>query len=224
MPIYIKETEGPKRTVIYTDRDGRVWVFSGGNRPWRNQNPGNLVPGDVSKRNGAIGVAGGFAIFPSYENGHVALLDSLKNKHGNKDIDKLIKTLAPPKENKTKKYIAFVRKKTGIKDNKKVKDFTPEEFEKLWKAIEQMEGWSDTKKGKITEQKPKKKIVSVKKDKKGIIEYYNIEGLGFINKAKAVNLANNGLIDAVVVYPSLGRPFLRSRPNNTTDDNLGNLV
>ena len=60
MPKYIKAEPGPRRTVIYTDSDGKKWEFSGGSRPWRNQNPGNLVPGNVSKRNGAIGKAGGF--------------------------------------------------------------------------------------------------------------------------------------------------------------------
>lgn len=222
MNKYIKAIEGPKRSVIYTDSNAKVWIFSGGSRAWRNQNPGNLVPGDISKRNGAIGVAGRFAVFPSYEKGHAALLDSLKNKHGNKDINSLMKSFAPPKENKTKKYIAFIRKKTGIKDSKKIKDFSVTEFEKLWKAIEKMEGWSDLNKGKITEQKQKKKIISVMKDENGIIRYYKIGGLGFINKAEAVKLTEAGEIDAVVVHTYLSEPFLRSRPNRNT--RLGDMA
>src|ERR1700722_4604191 len=115
MPIYIKARQGPKNSVIYTDSDGNEWIFENGNRPWRNQNPGDLVPGKVSKRNGAIGSAGGFAVFPDYQTGHAALLDSLINEHGHKDIRSLMKVYAPPKDNKTERYIRFVQKRTGVK-------------------------------------------------------------------------------------------------------------
>lgn len=84
MPKYVSTKAGPHRSVIYTDSLGKQWQFLGGNRPWRNQNPGNLVPGKVSKRNGAIGKADKFAVFPDYEAGHAALLDSLKNEHAEK--------------------------------------------------------------------------------------------------------------------------------------------
>jgi hypothetical protein len=70
-------------------------------------------------------------------------MDSLKNVHGEKDIDGLMKVYAPPSENDTKKYIAFIRKRTGVKGKKKVKDFSREEFQKLWQAIEKMEGWGN---------------------------------------------------------------------------------
>jgi hypothetical protein len=98
---YVKAKAGPKNSVIYTDADGKEWIFEGGNRPWRNQNPGDLVPGNVSKRNGAIGSAGGFAVFPNYDSGHAALLDSLKTTHGGQDIRGLMESFAPPDENDT---------------------------------------------------------------------------------------------------------------------------
>ena len=74
MKRLVKAVPGPKHSVIYTDQDGLRFHFLGGSRPWRNQNPGNWVPGKISKRNGAIGVAGGFAVFPDPEIGHTALL------------------------------------------------------------------------------------------------------------------------------------------------------
>lgn len=224
MPKYIKAEEGPKRTVIYTDTDGKLWEFSGGSRPWRNTNPGNLVVGKVSKRNGAIGKAGGFAVFSSYDIGHAALIDSLKNIHGKKNIESLMYVYAPKKDNNTKKYIAFIRKKTGVKDRKKINDFSNEEFEKLWKAIEQMEGWSSNNTGEIKELSKKGKVIEVEKNKKGVIEFLFIDIFGWISKEKAVKLAIQNKIDAVVVYPSSGKPFLRSRPNNVENDNLGNLT
>jgi hypothetical protein len=124
-PKFIKATPGPKNSVIYETDDGRKFCFSKGNWTWRNNNPGNLVPGDVSKRNGAIGKAGGFAVFPDYETGHGALIDLLKNTpYRDRDLKKLIEKYAPPKENKTARYLRFLRKETGVKDDKKVKDFT----------------------------------------------------------------------------------------------------
>jgi hypothetical protein len=137
---FIKATPHGNSGVLYETEDGEKHLQTGGTRTWRNNNPGNLVPGEISKRNNQIGKAGGFAVFPSYEIGHDALLDSLRTKHGNKSIDTLMKAYAPDHENDTKKYIKFIRSKTGITDDKKVKDFSPIEFEKLWKAIEQMEG------------------------------------------------------------------------------------
>src|ERR1035441_2846701 len=141
MPKYVKARSGPKNSVIYTDEDGNEWIFEGGNIPWRNQNPGDLKPGKVSGRNGAIGSASGFAVFPDYNAGHAALLDLLKSVYGSRDIPDLMKAFAPKYENKTEAYIKFVQKWTGVRGDKKIKDFTQSEFEKLWRAIEQMEGW-----------------------------------------------------------------------------------
>lgn len=198
-----------------------IGFFKGGSRAWRNQNPGDLRAGKVSKGNGAIGSAGGFAVFPDYESGHAALLDSLKNEHGNQDIPSLMKAYAPPSENKTKVYIRFVRKMTGVKDNKQVRAFSAVEFERLWRAIEQMEGWGKKHEGKVVPYQPKAQITAVRKDKRGVIQSYQINGYGWKSKDEAVRLTRQGKVDAVVVS-SHGSAFLRSRPNHETDDNLEN--
>lgn len=221
MAKYIKAEPGPGRSVIYTDSDGKQWKFEGGNRPWRNQNPGNLVSGKVSKRNGAIGKADRFAVFPDYETGHRALLDSLLNEHGNKDISALMNVYAPPKENQTKKYIAFIRERTGVKGNKKIRDFPPAEFEKLWQAIEKMEGWGKDE-GTITEIPKKNQVTGVVKDKKGVIQSYQIERYGWVSKDKGIELALGGKVDAVVATSPKGNQFLHARPNTQTWDNLEN--
>lgn len=220
MPKYITAQPGPKTSVIYTDSKGNQWQFEGGTRPWRNQNPGNLVPGKISQRNGAIGKAGGFAVFPSYESGHAALLDSLKNTYGNKNIDSLMEAYAPEKENKTNKYINFVRTKTGIKNNKKIKDFSDLEFEKLWRAIEKMEGWG--KEGTIKKYLPKAEITAVKKNKKGTITSYQIEAFGWVSKTTAIALTLDGKVNAVVATSPRGNKFLRTHPNSNALDNLEN--
>ena len=222
MRKYIKAEAGSGRSVIYTDTDGKQWRFEGGSRPWRNQNPGNLVPGKVSARNGAIGKADKFAVFPDYGAGHRALLDSLKNVHGEKDIVALMEVYAPKHENDTKKYIAFVRKMTGVRDSKKITNFSNDEFQKLWQAIEKMEGWG--KEGKIGFYSPKGQIQSVRKNEKGTIQSYLIEGYGWVPKAEAITLTMKGKVDAVVATSPRGNKFLRARPNFEVSDNLESKV
>ena len=217
MPRYIKAEPGPKNTVIYTDEDGNRVEFSGGDRTWRNQNPGNLVPGNVSRRNGQIGVAGGFAIFPNYETGHKALIDSLKSSHGEKDLVQMIRVYAPKHENKTAVYLRFLRKKTGVKDNRKIKDFSPAQFEKLWKAVEQMEG---RKPGKMRVLPTKKEISRIRKNKKGTIVAYFIDGLGWVSKAEGIRLCRAGQLDAVLARSRSGNPYLRTPPDAVIENNL----
>lgn len=220
-PKFIKADPGPNNTVVYQTDDGKLFEYSGGNWTWRNHNPGNLVPGLVSKRNGQIGKAGGFAVFPDYESGHSALLDTLKNTYGNKSLNQMIKNYAPPHENDTGQYLKFLQNKTGVTDNKKIKDFSAEEFEKLSQAIMQMEG---QKEGVIKEISIKKnKISRTKKDKNGIIVSYFVSNLGWLSKSQAIALCQNGKIDAVIARSSKGKLFLKSRPDRSINNNLSNL-
>lgn len=204
------------RTVIYTADDGTQIRYSGGDPAWRTNNPGNLWPGSVSKRNGAIGKFDSFVVFPDYETGHEALLDSLRTTYGQKSLEGMIGGYAPKHENKTTHYLRFLRDKTDIKDNRKIKDFTPTQFEKLWRAIETYEG---RKKGKIEDITPgrgseeKRQIIQVRKNKKGTIVAYNVEGIGWISKQRGIELASSGEIDAVVATSRSGNLFLRTRPS-----------
>ena len=220
MPRFVRAESGPKDSVIYFNDDGKLFIYSGGDRNWRNQNPGNLVPGNVSARNGAIGKAGRFAVFPTKEAGHTALLDSLKNAHGNKSLQGMIGRFSPKHENKTPRYLRFLRKQTGVKDNTKINDFTADQFEKLWRAIERYEG---SKEGTITEVPAKKQIDAVRKNKKGTITAYHVEKLGWISKPQAIQMAKEGKIDAVVATSRSGKLFLRTRPDTIVENNLDNL-
>jgi hypothetical protein len=224
-PKFIKATPGPKHSVIYETEDGRKFSYSKGNWTWRNNNPGNLVVGKVSKRNGAIGKAGGFAVFPDYETGHKTHLDCLRTTYRNHRLEDMIKGYAPPKENKTEIYLEFLRKKTGVKDDTKVKDFTDEAFEKLWQAIEQMEGLKKGTVKECTESKKeekaeKKKITGVQRNKKKTITFYRIETLGWVSKAEGIRLTLQGKVDAVVAHSRSGSPYLRTRPDKSITDNL----
>jgi len=175
-----------------------------------------MVVGKVSQRNNLIGRAGGFAVFPDYQTGHKALLDLLINEYGSWDLTKLMHKYAPPKTNNTKKYIAFIKKKTEVNETILIKDYPKEAFQKLWQAIEKMEGW---KQGTIEEYSTQGQITKVRKNKKGNIVKYLVDGLGWLNKKEAIKLASEKKIDSVVVIRK-GTTFLRSRPNIINSDNL----
>ena len=220
MSKFVKAVAGPRNSVVYTDEEGNQFKASGGARSLRNNNPGNLVTGEISKRNGQIGTAGGFAVFPDYETGHKALIDSLKNMHGDKDLKQMIRVYAPSFENDTEGYLKHLRKVTGVKGDKKIKNFTPEEFEKLIDAVEKMEG---IKKPTLTPL-PKKKVISmVRKNKKGTITAYYVEEIGWFSKEEGIQLAVDEEIDVVVAISRSGHPYLRTRPDVAIENNLENM-
>ncbi len=205
------------RSVIYTDNDGRNFRFSGGTLTWRNHNPGNAHPGHISKKNNQIGVAYELAVFPDYESGHNALLDVLKITYADSSIDEMMQSYAPPHENNTKKYIKFLQNVTGVKDNKKIKDFTPNEFEKLWKGIEKMEG---AKEGTITEIF---QITKVCTNAKGIISSLFVNE-NWISKEQCIQLAKQGLVDLEVCTSHLGNTFLRTPSSTSFQEKLDSII
>ena len=95
MTRYVKVIDGPGASVTYVHENGYHVIYSGGARAWRNNNPGNLREGVVSKRNAQIGQAGGFAVFSDYKTGHAAHVDLLTNVYGDKDLAGLIEKYAP---------------------------------------------------------------------------------------------------------------------------------
>jgi hypothetical protein len=113
----------------------------------RNNNPGNIRYGEFAKRLGATGKDDkGFAIFPDYKSGEQAiakLLDtrSYKNLTGKQAMMRY----APPSENNTSKYIAFMEKK-GVPMNKKVSEMTPDEKQAMVDAIVHYENGMPTEK------------------------------------------------------------------------------
>lgn len=88
-----------------------------GSRSLRNNNPGNLKFTAWTKGQGATGADDkGFAIFPDYAAGWWALLALLVlrvRQHPEWSILDLFFSYAPPSENDTQKYAAFVAKHVG---------------------------------------------------------------------------------------------------------------
>lgn len=146
--------------------DGSV-VKQEGSRNWRNNNPGNLEYNDFTKRRGAIGSDGRFAIFPDYQTGRAAQEALIFEGHGGKRLStagdygaglgykdktlmQAIAAYAPQEENNTKAYQAVALAAVGGV-NKKMGDYTPDERAAIMNATEKQEGF---KVGKTTVIKP----------------------------------------------------------------------
>jgi hypothetical protein len=85
--------------------------YPNGSRSWRNKNPGNIEY--TGTTDGATASDGRFSIYPSYTVGFVALVQLLlrrKVEHPEWTLLDLFMSYAPPTENDTSVYAAFVAK------------------------------------------------------------------------------------------------------------------
>ena len=131
--------------VTYYFPNGQ-YIFSGGSRAWRNNNPGNIRKSGKAIGSDAEG-GGPFAIFPDYNTGYQEIINLLTgNKYKEKSIKDAIYKYAPPSENDSGKYADTIKKNTGLDINKKIEDLSAEELKKVADAIVGVEGY---KPGKI---------------------------------------------------------------------------
>ena len=114
---------------------------TGGDRNWRNNNPGNIEYGKFAISMGAIGSDGRFAIFPTEEMGRKAADTLLKGKnYANLSAGAAIAKWAPSNENDPKAYAASIAKATGLDMGKKYADMSPQEQAKFLAAMTKVEG------------------------------------------------------------------------------------
>lgn len=137
----IKAYGGNGAAVIYEFDDGTGIRKKGGSIGWRSSNPGNIESGGFAKKHGGIGNNGRFAIFPNFQTGKTATYYLLKkSKYNSVDLSTAFYTYAPPTENDTEAYIAFVLKETGFHRNDPMAGLN------TWKIVEAIikyEGYSN---------------------------------------------------------------------------------
>jgi hypothetical protein len=113
---------------------------SGGDRNWRNNNPGNIEYGPFAKSMGAVGTDGRFAIFPSMEMGRKAADTLLKGKsYADLSARQALKKWAPESENNIQAYANSMAAQ-GVDLNKRYSDMTPAEQAKFLDAMTKVEG------------------------------------------------------------------------------------
>lgn len=203
---FISAKEGPPNigsqsyTVQYFDEKGNMIIRSAGTKAWRNNNPGNMVHiGGFAARHGAIGNAGGMAIFPTEAIGRRALVDLLKSSNY---VTLKIKDL-PEKYDKNNAQ-EYRRMLLSI--------LSKEEFDRLCNAIERIEGWEIGEENFID----RSYITGVHK-KHGVIIEYLIDKGGkgsWITKEEALNLAAEGRLHAIIVHLKNGTIYLRPEYGN----------
>ena len=134
------------KDVKYVLSDGSGFIRCNGSRTWRNMNPGAIRYGDFTKQYGACGKAGGFAVFPTEEDGMKALKGLLKSDgYCNLTLASAVSKWAPPFENNTRAYQKHMYKMTGVPLNKKLNQLSDEELDKVANAIKFLEGWKEGK-------------------------------------------------------------------------------
>ena len=141
---YVSARAGEKNSVIYKTADGPEFLHSGGTRAWRNNNPGNLVASEKSGR--SIGKAGGFAVFPTYEDGWAALKYSLTHFYSDLKLDKVFEKYAPATDNNDpQRYIKMVKQFSGLDSTRTLGQLSEAELAKFMAAIQRVEGWKEGK-------------------------------------------------------------------------------
>lgn len=201
---------GPKEpyTVQYFDEQGNMTIKSGGTKTWRNNNVGNLKyfkKGSFASRNGSIGVANQMAIFPDIETGRKALIKLLK---GPSYCDLRLEQLSDKYDEENKaEHRRMLQSISKLDLTKKIKDLTPEEFEKLRVAMERIEGWEIGREDFI-----EKCYISGVHKKRGIIQEYLVkEGSkeSWISKEDAIKRTLEGHLHATIVHLKNGTNYLR---------------
>ena len=116
-------------------------INAGGDRNWRNNNPGNIEAGDFANSHGAIGSDGRFAIFPDPETGMRALQSLLSSdSYQGLTLEEAMERYAPPSENDTDGYTSFITDNVGVDASTEMSDLTAAQLASFADAIETFEG------------------------------------------------------------------------------------
>ncbi len=140
MDTYVKAYAGQGTEVIYETADGRKVRFSGGDRNWRNQNPGNIRSNSI-RWQGKIGAAGGFCVFATSEHGLRAMRKILGNRaREGKTLAEAIASYAPACENDVAAYVSHVAARAGVVPHVRLRELSEAKMERVLAAMCAHEG------------------------------------------------------------------------------------
>lgn len=69
-----------------------------------------------------------------------------------------------------------------------------------------------------------KKVLDAKRGKRGILDKFLVDEIGWITKNQAVSMAVKGELDAVVVKQKSKEPFIRSKPDKVKNNNFYSMT
>lgn len=146
----IRESSKAEFTIYYPD--GSTETRSGGSRAWRNNNPGNIRSGRFANTHGAIGDAGGFAVFPDEATGLAASEALLRGpRYSGLTIDEAIARRSPPNENDTRRTQTLIGQFSGLSGTLKINELDTDQLRNLNRAIQRTEGYIP---GRVTRSAP----------------------------------------------------------------------
>jgi uncharacterized membrane protein YgcG len=135
-------TSGRSPDGNYVQYDDSIRV--GGDRNWRDNNPGNIEAGAFADAHGAIGSDGRFAIFPDADTGMRALQSLLtSSSYQGLTIEEAMEQYAPASENDTAAYTAFIANNVGVDPTTNMSDLTATQLAAFADAIETFEGGAE---------------------------------------------------------------------------------
>jgi uncharacterized protein (TIGR02594 family) len=139
---FVTARSGAPKTVIYSAADGTETVREGGSRSCWNFNPGNIERGSFADEYGAIGGDTRFAIFPDETVGRDAIVGLLQSPgYRNLTLEAAVNRYAPPHENNTAGYVAFVAIETGLAPQQILSALPITKLRSVAAAIKKIEGW-----------------------------------------------------------------------------------
>jgi hypothetical protein len=118
----------------------------GGTLAWRNNNPGNLLPGRVPYKTALAVDKRGLAIFPTYDHGWTALREVLRSgTYSPLSIADAMAKYAPTGHggNDPALYADLIRKYAGLEPSRVVNTLDDSELDKFMLAIKQVEGFKE---------------------------------------------------------------------------------
>jgi hypothetical protein len=137
---FVRAYAGDGSDVVYETTEGRKVVFTGGDRNWRNQNPGNIRSNSI-RWLGKIGVAGGFCVFATPELGLRAMRKILSNRaREGKTLAEAIASYAPACENNVAAYVAHVAARAGVVASVRLRELSEVKLERVVMAMCKHEG------------------------------------------------------------------------------------
>ncbi len=137
-------TQPTFNTVMVHQPHGATERRSGGSRSWRNNNSGNIRYGNFAVAQGAIGEAGGFAVFPNQEAGQAAQEALLRSPaYAHLSVNDAIAKRSPPSENNTQSLKNTIKRLSGLNGDERIGSLTSDQMRHFTAAIQRTEGWRE---------------------------------------------------------------------------------
>lgn len=196
--------------IFCFDSVGNKYVATGGNLAWRINNPGLVHSRSrFSRKFGAIGSCGRYAIFPRADEGHKALEAWI---HSKRLYNSLIKSIAKSYQpNNAESYVKQLSSLSGISPEIRIKKLKLQELERFLISIEKLCGYVLIG-NEMFSLLPK--VVAKIENGKDKENSYIIGDNTVLSQREAVDWVQSHRLDAVIVHERSGAVHLRSRPKH----------